>query len=90
MPKGILTSPSYPNYYPNDADCTYIVSQQTGTVMQMSVTSMDIEYTTQVLRDEIGTAVTNKKSRTESSCMARKGRGSTKSDFSRKRVSRCV
>ena len=44
----------------------------------------------QVLRDEIGTAVTNKKSRTESSCMARKGRGSTKSDFSRKRVSRCV
>ena len=45
-PNGILTSPSYPNFYPNDADCTYIVSLQMGTYIHISITNMDIEYTT--------------------------------------------
>ena len=44
-PNGILTSPSYPNFYPNDARCTYIVSPQMGTYIHISITNMDIEYT---------------------------------------------
>ena len=45
-PNGTLTSPSYPNLYPNDADCTYIVSQQVGNYIHISITNMDVEYTT--------------------------------------------
>ena len=44
-PSGILTSPSYPNFYPNNANCTYIVSQQIGNYLNISITDMDIEYT---------------------------------------------
>ena len=40
----------------------------------------------QVLRDEIGTAMTNIKSRTDHTYMVRKGRGRPKRDSSRKRV----
>ena len=40
----------------------------------------------QVLRDEIGTAMTNIKSRTDHTYMVRKGRGRRRSDPSRKRV----
>ena len=46
-PNGILTSPSYPNDYPNDADCTYSVSQLMGSYINISITNMDIEYTTE-------------------------------------------
>ena len=45
-PNGTLTSPLYPNNYLNNADCTYIVSQQMGTYILISITDMDIEYTT--------------------------------------------
>ena len=41
--KGILTSPSYPGNYPNDADCIYTVSQPNGTYVSVSFLSMDIE-----------------------------------------------
>ena len=50
-PNGILTSPSYPNSYPNDADCTYVVSPQMGTFIHISITNMDIEYTTDYYDD---------------------------------------
>ena len=41
-PNGILTSPDYPGYYPNNADCIYTISQHTGTVIQLNFSSMDI------------------------------------------------
>ena len=41
---------------------------------------------TQVLRDKIGTAMTNIKSRTDHTYMVRKGRRRRRSDPSRKRV----
>ena len=40
---GIITSPSYPDYYPNNADCIYAISQPTGTVILLNFLSMDIE-----------------------------------------------
>ena len=43
-PGGILTSPSYPNNYPDDADCVYTISLAPGTQIQLIVQSMDIEY----------------------------------------------
>ena len=43
-PNGILTSPSYPLNYPNNAECKYIISQPTGSVILLKFLSMDIEY----------------------------------------------
>ena len=43
-PNGILTSPSYPNNYPDNADCVYTISQPTGTVIVLTFQSMNIEY----------------------------------------------
>ena len=44
-PHGLLSSPSYPDVYPNDADCIYIVSTTNGTQIYLRVLDMDIEYT---------------------------------------------
>ena len=41
---GILASPSYPDYYPDNADCIYTISQPTGTVILLNFFSMDMEY----------------------------------------------
>ena len=43
-PNGILTSPSFPSNYPNEADCIYTISQPTGTIIMLNILSMDIEY----------------------------------------------
>ena len=43
-PNGFLTSPSYPNSYPNYADCIYTISQPTGTVILLKFLSIAIEY----------------------------------------------
>ena len=43
-PNGILTSPSYPDNYPDNADCVYTISQPTGTVIVLTFHSMDIFY----------------------------------------------
>ena len=42
-PTGILTSPSYPRSYPNDADCIYNISQQDRAFISISFLSMDID-----------------------------------------------
>ena len=42
-PNGILTSPSYPENYPYDADCLYTISVPLGNVIQLDILSMDID-----------------------------------------------
>ena len=44
-PHGFLTSPSYPENYPNGADCTYIISQPNGTYANMTILDLDLEFT---------------------------------------------
>ena len=39
---GILTSPSYPDNYPNNADWVYTISQPTGNIIMLTFHSMDI------------------------------------------------
>ena len=39
---GILTSPSYPDNYPDNADCIYTISQPIGTVIMLNFLSMAI------------------------------------------------
>ena len=41
--KGFLTSPTYPGNYPNDANCTYIISQPDEAYINISFLSMDID-----------------------------------------------
>ena len=43
-PNGILTSPSYPDTYPNNVTCIYIISQRLGTHIKMKILSIDIPY----------------------------------------------
>ena len=43
MPNGTLTSPSYPDNYPDNADCVYTISQPNGTAIVLTFQSMDIE-----------------------------------------------
>ena len=43
-PNGILTSPSYPDNYPDNAHCVYTISQPTGSVAVLTFHSMNIEY----------------------------------------------
>ena len=40
---GVLSSFSYPNPYPDLADCVYIISQPNGTYVNISFLSMDID-----------------------------------------------
>ena len=42
-PHGILTSPSYPDHYPNDVDCIFLISQPNGTVILLNFMSLDID-----------------------------------------------
>ena len=38
-----MTSPSYPNSYPEGAECIYLISQPNGTVINITITFMDID-----------------------------------------------
>ena len=40
---GVLTSPSYPNAYPELAGCVYLISQPNGTYVKISFITMDID-----------------------------------------------
>ena len=42
-PDGILTSPSFPDKYPNYADCYYYISQPTGSQIKLNFHTLDIE-----------------------------------------------
>ena len=42
---GVLSSPSYPNPYPDLADCVYLISQPNGSYIKMSFLFMDINCT---------------------------------------------
>ena len=42
LPFGIITSPSYPNKYPVNADCVYTISRPSGTVIHINFLDMDI------------------------------------------------
>ena len=42
-PGGILTSPSYPDNYPNDADCVYSITRPNGTCVNLKVMAVDVE-----------------------------------------------
>ena len=39
---GILSSPSYPNPYPRQKDCIYLISQPPGAYVNFTMTNMDI------------------------------------------------
>ena len=39
---GVLSSPSYPNPYPDQTDCVYLISQPNGTYVNISFLSMDV------------------------------------------------
>ena len=39
---GIITSPSYPNYYPVDTNCTYIISQPDGMIISLTFEEFDV------------------------------------------------
>ena len=41
-PNGTFTSPSYPDNYPDNQDCTYKISQPTGTYIVLTFHIMDI------------------------------------------------
>ena len=45
--RGILTSPSYPENYPNLADCVYIIALPALTFFKLELHSMDIDECTQ-------------------------------------------
>ena len=40
---GVLSSPSYPNAYPEWAECIYLISQPNGTYVNISFLTMDID-----------------------------------------------
>jgi len=39
---GLIMSPSYPNKYPLNADCIYLISRPDGTYLNLSLINMDI------------------------------------------------
>ena len=41
---GILTSPSYPENYPDKEHCIYTISQPPGTIILLKFLSMDLQY----------------------------------------------
>ena len=42
-PKGLLTSPLFPDKYPDNADCVYTISQSSGTYFLLTFHRMGIE-----------------------------------------------
>ena len=40
---GLISSPSYPNPYPNNVECIYQVTQATGTVIAIEIIDIDID-----------------------------------------------
>ena len=40
---GVLSSPSYPNEYPEMAECVYLITQPSGTYVNISFLSVDVD-----------------------------------------------
>ena len=43
-PKGILSSPSYPDSYPTHTNCVYTVTQLNGTIIRLEMMQMDMNH----------------------------------------------
>lgn len=41
--KGVLQSPNYPNNYPHNKECTWIISVPTGQQIKLNVTDFNLE-----------------------------------------------
>ena len=48
---GVIKSPSYPDRYPDNADCVYIISLQIGTLINLSTEIFDVEDDSQCSYD---------------------------------------
>ena len=48
-PKGILTSPSYPEIYPNNIDCIYTITQPTGTSILLNVNILNTQLDSDII-----------------------------------------
>ena len=42
-PSGVITSPAYPEKYPDGSDCLYLISQADGILINITIFMMDIE-----------------------------------------------
>jgi cubilin len=49
--KGVLQSPNYPNYYPHNKDCKWIISVRSGQQIQLNVTDFSLEGGSRCLYD---------------------------------------
>ena len=49
IPHGILTSPSYPDTYPNKMNCVYAITQPTGTAILLNVITINTERLLDIL-----------------------------------------
>ena len=43
-PHGFITSPLYPENYPNNAECTYVITQPTGKYVNLTIFYLDLQY----------------------------------------------
>ena len=50
---GAIESPSYPNPYPDNADCIYTISLPTGTVIGLSTEVFNVEYVSDCRYDSL-------------------------------------
>ena len=48
---GLLTSPSYPDNYPSDTDCSYTISQPTGTYLNLTFRMFDLDSCFKTVHD---------------------------------------
>lgn len=49
--KGVLQSPNYPNNYPHNKDCQWIISVRTGQQIKLNVTDFSLEGGSRCLYD---------------------------------------
>ena len=40
--KGVMTSPLYPEKFPNEADCVYTITKENGTYINITIIALDI------------------------------------------------
>uniref|UniRef100_A0A0B7BPM5 CUB domain-containing protein n=1 Tax=Arion vulgaris TaxID=1028688 RepID=A0A0B7BPM5_9EUPU len=40
---GVITSPNYPNHYPSQRECQWLITVDTGNMIEMTITNFDLE-----------------------------------------------